>query len=1817
MATSDTPNALLKRSKRSVATHFRGEFSRHHNSQKLNEFLDTILDPTEKLDDSDKVEWCRCLIAGGSTFEEFSKTVRQFDNAVTCGLVWTSNFVAYRCRTCGISPCMSLCSECFQAGNHEGHDFNMFKSHAGGACDCGDVNVMNADGFCPRHGPGRRTNTVNPPPDLLSIAEIMLPKLMMRLVYHLRCYINNSSNQRATFLTMYECEKFVGFLHSLADMGAAMRSVIAKALTNTEVYENLTKVGTKDEGGRSHYYTESQKCYQTILTLSMYPQGFERFQNKPGLNQKIVHQSLLEELVFWIVKYDFPTNINTLLLKMLPEDDYKIAFAKAYVQHYSRTALVLCTTRERVIVANRVVHISVQLFSNESLAFKMADEYNLLYTIVICLTHMLENHTIPSTLEDATGEPNFHQVVDCSNEIMKDHCYWSIVTDFINLLSHRRITLKFLEDEELVTLWVEMLSYLQGMNLNQREVNQHVEFEPDTYYAAFSAELEISALPMWSILQHCKTPETSSLTLRMIAACQTALQDWFDAINITENSKPNPNQLTFHLPLHRYLATFMMQAVQYQGIELTAILPDEDMLKKILVHVLQTQVCMSQIFAGMWVRNGIQIRGQAMTYVQCHFCYSMSDADLHLTQVCASKLDPDYFVRTVLERFNVLDWLSFSSTTNVNNIKLTADQQVSMVEGVLAYFTALLSIRTYLGISEQALIREEMVALLCMSDQQHSQLLDLMPEKSGNSSRNKELFEPTLKQIADFKAPNFEAGGGMQQGTYVPKGFLWETEYDPVKVVQRAVYKKDVQSALDRYTQHIKKNCNYKEKGSPWPPYRMPADIHHSYKGLFKILNCKTMHAFLYIVLYKAVKCDTNLPDSILYHCIHLLSMAFHFAPRKSTVRKTRVGAGTVSDCQLKDWFSNSDIRHNVCDVIDEVIIHTDNTGDIETEESCTMNVDMDSNSLVEMFDLATSNIVVESAGPMTSAKVGQKPIITMISKPGSVSNSSFTSTSHSSGAKPKYESHTVPTEQSHAPSVAFKMEESMISLLIKLHSKLAGKQNSYIPITVKKREPVTSCIGDGLHFISRLLDSIANTNSECAAVVKQVYTACKPKDTKDNQSQGKNDESEAKSRETRRRKAAARQEKLMAEFASKQKAFMEQAMEGEDDGVDDGVKDEGMDVTADEGYDCVICSQCTASTAERPVGLVVFFQASSVLGHCPKVEVETPVSIIEKRYPRLSNRAMVQRRRLDELCKDLNEASCQMSVNIGWEGGVIVQTCGHFLHLDCHSSYIKSLKSQENTDNLAVKKGEYWCPLCRQLSNSVIPMVPEENKHVLVKPISHDPKQMMADLAEMMVTRPITPGSEGLTRAMGSVMEDLLHTTYPRFRSLSSMTGADSVYLLFVCSVARSNLELQLLGLGGQLNQQQVQNISNKNSFLPLLHVLSLHSKLITLAPTPYTDLWTHITGINLTEESSSITLYQKDVPLLLKDITSLLIQFILTLPFTIKEEHYTFVVQMLYNALYVQALTVIICKFGVEEREAWRKKGRHATVETLEGMLSHLITRLNCSRLFEQEEMDHSFPAICQSVWSPQSVAMSLQEHILPFIRIAVLLKLHLFKTTLPENQKGSEYLYLCKILNLSSKEASPQTEATSSSFVKWATTEPLQLTRAWCVDFMNYANLNPDRGRSLLMVNQTWYRPRLMSLPTQYYKIFQHYRNQTCSTCTGTPKDPSICLVCGEFLCFREQCCKQNSVFECVQHSISCGAGTGMFLLVNSSIIVVIRGARATLWGSVYLDEHGEEDRELKRGKPLYLSKERYNLLEQQWINHNFDHVCKKWIWHKDRL
>lgn len=151
-------------------------------------------------------------------------SVRAYDNHAKCGLVWIPHVVAYRCRTCGISPCMSICRNCFKKGDHSTHDFNMFLSQAGGACDCGDTSVMKAEGFCSDHGINNHTRDSTVPIGLMTVAEAIMPRLLLRLLYHFR----DNGDIKA-------CDAYCSMLMELNNIGELMRNVMTKTLLDKQV----------------------------------------------------------------------------------------------------------------------------------------------------------------------------------------------------------------------------------------------------------------------------------------------------------------------------------------------------------------------------------------------------------------------------------------------------------------------------------------------------------------------------------------------------------------------------------------------------------------------------------------------------------------------------------------------------------------------------------------------------------------------------------------------------------------------------------------------------------------------------------------------------------------------------------------------------------------------------------------------------------------------------------------------------------------------------------------------------------------------------------------------------------------------------------------------------------------------------------------------------------------------------------------------------------------------------------------------------------------------------------------------------------------------------------------------------------------------------------------------------------------------------------------------------------------------------------------------------------------------------------------------
>ena len=139
----------------------------------------------------------------------------------------------------------------------------------------------------------------------------------------------------------------------------------------------------------------------------------------------------------------------------------------------------------------------------------------------------------------------------------------------------------------------------------------------------------------------------------------------------------------------------------------------------------------------------------------------------------------------------------------------------------------------------------------------------------------------------------------------------------------------------------------------------------------------------------------------------------------------------------------------------------------------------------------------------------------------------------------------------------------------------------------------------------------------------------------------------------------------------------------------------------------------------------------------------------------------------------------------------------------------------------------------------------------------------------------------------------------------------------------------------------------------------------------------------------------------------------------------------------------------------------------------------------------------------------------------------------------------------------------------------------------------------------LNPTLQRPgmpsALVALPSRFTDLYAQLSGRTCPRTHAFPEEPAICLLCGALLCAGTTCCKRHSVGALTQHVSTCGAGVGLFFLLHKCTTVLIRGSHAAFCCSPYVDEHGEEDAGLKRGRPLTLDPHRMAQLERLWASH----------------
>ncbi|KAM4541816.1 E3 ubiquitin-protein ligase UBR1 [Odontesthes bonariensis] len=581
---------------------------------------------------------------------------------------------------------------------------------------------------------------------------------------------------------------------------------------------------------------------------------------------------------------------------------------------------------------------------------------------------------------------------------------------------------------------------------------------------------------------------------------------------------------------------------------------------------------------------------------------------------------------------------------------------------------------------------------------------------------------------------------------------------------------------------------------------------------------------------------------------------------------------------------------------------------------------------------------------------------------------------------------------------------------------------------------------------------------------------------------------------------------------------------------------------------------------------------------------------------------------------------------------GTHTGSCGHVMHATCWQKYFEAV--QNTTRNrlhaeliIDLENGEYLCPLCKSLCNTVVPLIPletltfnYENAEIIGQHLTM-PRWIQILSARIKGLKSITQDSdfnaEGGGGDGGSGTTGLCGEGQPDFRSILSFgvqeprKFSDSITeMLVVCATT-----VHRVGLKTAPNElcprvplmawntcaftiQAIENIlqgedkplfgSLQNRQLAGLKAIVQFSasQRLKSSQAAIQRHFTDMMGVLLPVMS------RKNTPSILEvDFFHLLVGLVLSVPSLYQEEAVDLqpsAVSSAYNHLYILQLV------------------------TMAHMLQVLLTSADFPASGEGEDTEEAraaaelFTAVSQHTGrltpelSGSFVAQRVKAGIEPFLRSAALFFNCLTGVHPPEELLNSSVASQGQIEALCSYLALPfnvfqlfqdHRDTVSPLFQKWCGNPAITKALKGNIQTVRY----PRR------------RNRLIDLPDDYSALLNQASHFQCPKSTDDErKHPTLCLFCGAMLCSQSSCCLSQldgeDVGACTAHAATCGAGVGMFLRIRECEIVLMASkTRGSTYPAPYLDDYGETDPHLGRGNPLHLCPERYRKLNQLWQQH----------------
>lgn len=744
--------------------------------------------------------------------------------------------------------------------------------------------------------------------------------------------------------------------------------------------------------------------------------------------------------------------------------------------------------------------------------------------------------------------------------------------------------------------------------------------------------------------------------------------------------------------------------------------------------------------------------------------------------------------------------------------------------------------------------------------------------------------------------------------------------------------------------------------------------------------------------------------------------------------------------------------------------------------------------------------------------------------------------------------------------------------------------------------------------------------------------------------------ETEQAIKDRRAKLAAQRREQLLAQMANAQKNFISSNAEHfkEDDdkiGFESGMEwqasvEEQQRTIACIGVDrkivhneaeiftCILCSEESSNNKSCMV-YPAFIQKSNVLGHHSLLEKES----------------------------DLNP-------DIDIRASPYVNSCGHEMHVSCWQEYYNNEVAKEtrrpfrarNPSIFNIDKKQFVCPLCRFLSNSVLPAIPpltslnDSKTKTITDTFNFDLwYQLMNNYIDSLQ---FIGNDSSILGSQGSVVREELQKNYQE-----CVIG----FLKERCGYVEENNSETPLNIHADVNKYSKDFITavKKNSptsgevddmslytfsFSTCSYTIQVLEMYMRAIDKPISEMSVRYEKcvkslirmcgyygrmnfeILKEKESASLTLAyyalcicardvydtlfgrKPDMSILHWDVFGLMTSLLFVTRPVLFPQNTRFLISRgdsldstIFNTMFAVNLVKILLTIRLEEQymdydddeDVVGASKENTQLSPEETNMITIYEKFNIYRAEDSNEDRHKLK---------RQLIEALRDQSRTFLRCSCILFHFLTEVPLPDEMKQNgcdTFEVMASYLNVNINLMTYFANSSVWDFMKQC---------AQHNGVSSYRNKLKAGDQELLPVLPVNPPVReLVNLPDDYSDLMNSVSLFTCrNNEREDSRNPTMCLVCGAILCSQTYCCQRDvnktPVGACNYHTEICGTGAGIYLRIRDAEILLLGQNTGSFSSAPYLDDYGETDQGLRRGNPLHLCRESYKKLQHLWLSHS---------------